>query len=319
MAFKPPRFRSAALCLATVLCGLPAIAQTAAAPAGPATFTPPNPAVGTGRIEEVNGSERINYAGKLRMLSQRIPASACNRASGIGGWESIGYLQASVGEFNRIVTALEFGDVYISIKDAEQDRRVLARLAQMNSVWTPVRDQMRSMIRDGSDAEQVAYATEAAPELSDIIQRLVGDLIGEYADPTALLAADAVTLDIVGRQRMMPQTISKAACMISEGIDVEAAQAELRDSIAIYDLALGALQNGMAEVGILPAPDEKIAAGLAAIEARWREVEPLLRRLEDGGTLSKEERELVYSAMNELTAQMNTVSAGYATASKIEL
>ncbi len=300
--------RSLAFCVAALMAATPALA----------TQDNPRPA---GIIKDNGGSERIDYAGKLRMLSQRIPASACNAAAGIGGWEALGYLQASMGEYDRIMNALEFGDVFILIRTPERDRRVLARIDEMNTVWHPVRDEMRAMIEnEKADAlTAVSYATEAAPKLLDITQALVGDLIGEYADPTVLLAADAVSLDIVSRQRMLPQIISKSACMLAEDIYATEAREELRGAIDLYELALGALRNGMPEAGVTPPPTEEIAADLAEIAARWQSVRPLLERLESDGTLSREERETVYSEMNNLTAAMNEVSARYAKASKIAL
>ncbi|MEM7641918.1 MAG: type IV pili methyl-accepting chemotaxis transducer N-terminal domain-containing protein [Pseudomonadota bacterium] len=296
---------SAALALATSL----ALALPAAAAQGADAPT----------FEKVSGPERIDYAGKLRMLSQRIPASACNAAAGIGGWEAKGYLSASVGEFDRIMNALEHGDVFILIRAPETDRRVLERIAQMNDVWHPVRADMVEMTDQTSKAtsfEQVTYAVEAAPRLLDITQALVGDLIGEYADPAELLATDAVGLDIVGRQRMMPQIVSKTACMIAEGLDADGARQELADAMALYELSLTALRDGMPEVGVRPPPTDEIAAGLAEISARWQTVRPLLDRVEAGETLTNQERETIYSEMNHLTAMMNEVSADYAKASR---
>lgn len=299
----------APVCAALALATSVALALPAAATQG----------AGTPEFAKVSGPERIDYAGKLRMLSQRIPASACNAAAGIGGWEAKGYLSASVAEFDRIMNALEYGDVFILIRAPEQDRRVLERIAQMNDVWHPVRAQMIEMTDQTSkDAsfEQVTYAAAAAPRLLDITQALVGDLIGEYADPAELLAADAVGLDIVGRQRMMPQIISKTACMMAEGLNVEAVREELVEAMALYELSLSALRNGMPEVGIRPPPTDEIAADLAEISARWQTVKPLLDKLEAGETLSGQDRETIYSEMNHLTAMMNDISADYAKASR---
>lgn len=268
--------------------------------------------------QKTNGPERIDYAGKLKMLTQRIPASACNAAAGIGGWEAKGYLLASIGEFDRIMNALENGDVFISIKTPENDRTVLRRIGQMNDVWHPVRDDVLPIAEQSGQSatvEQVATTTQAAPELLEITQALVGDLIGEYADPSRLLATDAVGLDIMGRQRMMPQIISKSTCMIAEGLNTEAARTELDASIALFELSLEALSNGMPEVGVRPPPTEAIRDGLLDVTARWMTVRPTIEVLMATGTLSSDDREFVYSEMNHLTAMMNEVSRIYAKAS----
>ncbi|PWJ12506.1 type IV pili methyl-accepting chemotaxis transducer N-terminal domain-containing protein [Jannaschia seohaensis] len=265
-----------------------------------------------------NGPERIDFAGKLRMLTQRIPASACNAAAGIGGRVAKGYLSASIGEIDRIMNALEFGDVFISIKTPETDRRVLRRIAQMNDLWEPVREEVlpiADLNAGDTTVEDIRTTAEKSPEMLEVTQALVGELIGEYADPSRLLATDAVGLDILGRQRMMPQLISKSTCMIAEGISTDIAQEELKSSIDLFELSLQALAYGMPEAGVRPPATEEIRNGLLDVMARWNDVRPTIDALRATGTLSTEEREFVYEEMNDLTAMMNEVSRIYAQAS----
>ncbi|TFL20204.1 type IV pili methyl-accepting chemotaxis transducer N-terminal domain-containing protein [Jannaschia formosa] len=265
-----------------------------------------------------NGPERIDFAGKLRMLTQRIPASACNAAAGIGGKVAKGYLSASIGEIDRIMNALEYGDVFISIKTPETDRRVLSRIGEMNEVWKPVRQEVLPIADhrvQSATVEQIATTTQSAPEMLRLTQALVGDLIGEYADPSRLLATDAVGLDIMGRQRMMPQLISKSACMIAEGLHTETAQDELASAMDLFELSLQALTFGMPEAGVRPPANDAIRNGLQDVMARWNEIRPTIDLLRQTGSLSTAEREVVYDEMNTLTAMLNEVSRIYAEAS----
>jgi hypothetical protein len=273
------------------------------------------------RIKE-SGPERIDQAGKLKMLTQRIPASACNAAAGIGGQVAKGFLAASIGEFDRIVSALEHGDVYISIRTAEEDRGVLRRIDEMNRLWEPVREEVLPIadLSSGTTTiEDVATSAQSAPELLNITEALIGDLIGEYADPSRLLATDAVGLDIVGRQRMMPQVISKTACMIAEGLNTETARQELDASVDLFELSLNALVNGMPEVGVRPPPTPEIKESLTEVIDRWQEVRPTVDALLAAGTLPVQEREFIYGQMNDLTAMMNEVARKYALASNQNL
>ena len=293
----------AACCVA--LAAAPALAE------GPKRMLPR-----IGALADENGPERIDYSGKLTMLSQRAAAAACNKAAGIGGWEAEGYLAASIGEFDRIMAALVDGDVFISIKLPERDSKVLRRIEATEAHWTAVRGEMRAMVAGEATPEQLKAAAGTAPELLELIERMVAEIVGAYADPATLLASDAMTLDIVGRERMMPQVISKWSCMLSEGLQPEEARIGLEDAVAHYDLALGALRNGMPEVGVTPPPSAAIEEQLTAVDARWQEVRPLLVGLQSGTALSAEERETVFYEMNALTAQMNEVSRLYALASK---
>ena len=59
---------------------------------------------------DVGASERINLAGQLGTLSQRIIASACNLNSGVSVRESQAVLQISADQFGRISDALLYGN-----------------------------------------------------------------------------------------------------------------------------------------------------------------------------------------------------------------
>ena len=61
-------------------------------------------------VEDTGASQRIDLSGKLRMLSQRIPAAACALKAGVAPDESRALLDNSLGEFEAILAALEFGN-----------------------------------------------------------------------------------------------------------------------------------------------------------------------------------------------------------------
>ena len=90
----------------------------------------PNVALAAGGefVEDVGASERINFSGKLRMLSQRIPAAVCYSNAGVESEKSQEMFESASAEFHTILAALEFGDESLNIKGAEEDRKVLACL-----------------------------------------------------------------------------------------------------------------------------------------------------------------------------------------------
>jgi len=65
----------AALTLSTATQG---VAQS-----GAITLPPEDPIELAQFLEDIGASERINLSGKLRMLSQRMPAAACNEHAGV--------------------------------------------------------------------------------------------------------------------------------------------------------------------------------------------------------------------------------------------
>ena len=83
-------------------------------------------------LNESSATERINFSGKLRMLSQRISASACNLNADIDGDLSLQMLRSSHAEFNKIIDALEFGNIDLHIKNAENRPEVLTAIANLD-------------------------------------------------------------------------------------------------------------------------------------------------------------------------------------------
>ena len=79
-------------------------------------------------MKEENAEERINYSGKLRMLSQRIPSAACHLSRGIDVEGARALLRAAPAEFEQILTALEFGgDTELNIKHPETRRKSISK------------------------------------------------------------------------------------------------------------------------------------------------------------------------------------------------
>lgn len=254
-------------------------------------------------VDRSDGPERIDYAGKLGMLSQRIAASACNVEAGIGGRVARGYLLASVGEFDRIMAALERGDVFIGIRGPETDGSVLRAVEAVQAVWAPTR--------------AAAAAGEATPSASDLLdrsERLVGEVTGHYADPTALLVGDALTLDAMARARMLSQVMSRHACEAGAGRD--GAAADLRDAMDVYALTLAALRDGRPGSGVARPSDPAVSDALAVATAAWAAIRPTLDDIASGAPPTPAAREAVFAAMNDLTAAMNEVAARHAASSK---
>ncbi len=278
----------------------------------------PRDAFSAGLVEDEGGSQRIDMSGKLRMLSQRIPASACNLEAGVATDVSGPMMAAATAEFQRIVTALELGDDGLGIIGAEDDRRVLYDLAALKEVWGDIHGDASAMSPATITEDDVASLADRSAELLTRAKRLVPTMVGEYADPAALLQANAITIDIAGRQRMLAQRISKNACLLASGHAGDAAVAEMEAAMSTYDVSLNALRFGMDEAGIVPPPVPQIEEGLAEIAGDWQNVQPLLARAA-GGDLSLEERAQIFTAMNGLTGKMNVLVGVYAEVSKLGL
>ena len=128
--------------------------------------------------------------------------------------------------------------------------------------------------------------------------------------------ANAILVDISGRQRVLTQRMSKNVCLLASGVHAETARAELAATAEVFEASLYALSGGMIEAGVNPPPNAEIAGGLSVVLRDWQALKPSVEAVLSGETLDASERATVFHGMNEMTGHMNTVVGLYSEASK---
>ncbi len=272
-----------------------------------------------GFIEEVGASERINFSGKLRMLSQRIPAAACYAHAGIEKEASTELLEVATAEFDLILKGLEFGEESLGMIGAEKDRKVLMDIKELHTHWDPLHVDIEDIIANGGTDEEVIHIAAESREALRIAKHLVSVIVAEYADPTALLQADALTIDIAGRQRMLAQRISKEVCLLHSNIEPERAKASLIEARDLFHASVNALRHGMPAAGINGTDNPEILTKLDDVIVLWNDVQPVLDRVKASETLSDVQQGYLFHSMNKLTGKMNTIVGLYNDDSKLGL
>lgn len=272
-----------------------------------------------GFVQDVGGSQRINLSGKLRMLSQRIPAAACNLNAGVVPDESAAVLNAAFAEFEQILTGLEIGDTALGIIGAEERPRTLRVIQEVHAKLEPFETAMTDMVDGVPSDAAVAMLADSNMELLEIVKLLVSEISGQYANPAALLQSDAMAIDIAGRQRLLTQQTSKEICLILSDINAAASQETLSGTINMFETSLDALQNGMRDAGLNPPPNDEIIQGLDQVHEEWFAVKDHLTAMVGGQALSDADRATVFTALNKTMADMNAVVGMYSEASKLGL
>ena len=298
-------------------------AMAAASIAHAQTVTPvsadatPAPVEAAALLKDLGSAERIQRSGSLRMLSQRISATACNRVAGIAAEDADKYLARSVRDYRRILAGLVEGDDGLGLYGPEQNRIVLRDVAEMAEVWAPLDAIFADVETDALTPEHVAQIAETVPTLLAMSKQLLGFVVAEYSDPSQMLQSDAVLLQIAERQRMLEQEIANATCLIGDGLAVDASRAKLAEAIPLYEVSLAALRNGMPEAGVAAPPTHAIDLWLTDVADRWAEVRPTLDAIAAGDAVSEDDRRFVFEEMNKLTWMMNVTVGQYTEASKL--
>jgi len=268
---------------------------------------------------DVGSSERINLAQQLGTLTQRIIASACNLNAGVAERESNAVLQISANQYERINSALLKGNRGFGILGEENRPRTLRAISELAEVWDPLQTEALTAEVGASQDSMIASIAEQSDPVLEEVNILVSEITAQYADPVALLHADALLIDIAGRQRMLAQRMSKDVCLIASGIEVDAAKEELTATMELFNTSLTGLANGVESVGLRPPPTAQIADGLQSVTDEWTTIRPALDAVIRGSELDDATRARLFGAFLGMEARMNNVVFMYAKNSKLGL
>ena len=258
--------------------------------------------------KDIGASERIDFSGRLQMLSQRIAASSCYVESGVAPDLGRGILMGSTDEIDRIMNALEFGNARMKIIGAETDARVLSSIKTVANEWAPIRSSIDGLYKTGFVGQDLGFIEEWNVPFFENATILVSEIAAQYSNPADLLQADAILVDLAGRQRMRTQQMLKLACEINQGKDQGKA---LLASIGLFDRTLKALEVGEPTVGLKPASSEQIDAALAALREDWAKVQPILGAAAADVTLEPEAHRGLFLSLNEMLIKSDRIVAMY--------
>lgn len=235
------------------------------------------------------GRYRIDITGKLRMLSQRISKSSCFISMGLDVESHAEMIIRDVHLFDDTLSVLRDGGGEHELSP-ETDRRALEKIDEISAIWAPIRELLEVAIQTNEVSyETVEYILLHDLALLNVSNEAVSLVEQEYANPNTLNMANAVTMNIYGRQRMLSQRAAKDFCFIVSGHHVAEEKADLEQTIAIFSASLDAITNGMPAAGIAPPPSDEILAQLVHVGEIWQPILDVFNRALVGGTPTDEE------------------------------
>jgi len=279
----------------------------------------PTDAAANSFTKDVGSSERVNFSGQLGTISERITAAACNLSAGVAVTESQAVLNISTFHFTRINRALLEGNNRMGILGEEKRPRTLRAINNLSARWEPLQEMANATQASANDRSYVESLAEQSNPVQEDAKVLVAEISGQYADPAVMLHADAMLIEIAGRQRMLANRMSKNVCLIASDVMDQSAKDQLAESVKLFDASLQALQHGLPAVGVRPPPTEKIEDGLRDVADAWGAIRPIISDALNGDVLSEEDRANVFLAVLGMEAKMNNVVTWYQKNSKLNL
>lgn len=227
--------------------------------------------------EESNARNRMNHAGKERMLTQQIARNACFVMAGVDPDRYADRTQSNAREFDAVIVGLRNGDAELGILP-ETHEDVLRALAEVEALWSTL----------GPAAQQIASGDYHSVPMQQLIalnmltlaemQKTVEQMSVRYSDER--ISAELLkTVALAGRQRMLTQKASKELCFKTIGLEKEGAAALVEDTVAQFDQAMAKLMTGSEADGVLAPPTPQVAAQLRRAQALWIDFKALIAEI----------------------------------------
>ncbi|NKB26428.1 MAG: hypothetical protein GKR99_02240 [Rhodobacteraceae bacterium] len=254
---------------------------------------------------------RVNLSNKLLMLTQSIGSASCRINGGIGTDAALEELKTARSDFNTILTGLEIGGVALGIPAPEKHGVVINSIAEVREAWAPIDEASERMLAARGGTGTAGDVIAERNLLLEATKILASDISGKYSNPHELTQADAMALNIAGRQRMLGHQVAKQVCGIAVGSSELGTRDTLAESVGLYSISLKALREGLVDAGVNPPPNEVIAAELEQVNTSWEDKLATLTGVQGGAEPSPEIVESVAEVSGEMTKDMSNIVTLY--------
>lgn len=239
---------------------------------------------------ESDAADRIVLASRLRTLTQQVAAASCSITSQVDVEEAHDTLAKATTDFDRYIVALLEGDESLHILRPESNARIVRDIEHVRAEWDAIHGAIDSVLANSDDVDAAHVIDDHNLQLLELTSALAADLRARYANPYEITASDAMMVEIAGRQLMLTQRMAKDACEVWTGYNVEAARADLQQTMQYFESSLYALRDGMPAAGLQPAPTPEIQEDVQILLERWYVLRDNMQQLVDGAELTQAQK-----------------------------
>lgn len=247
-------------------------------------------------------NERLDKAGRERMIIQRMVKGACFVMSGIRTEELADLVIKDASTFDSVLDALSNGSGVLGW-EKETNPSVVEALDAVSILWGrlgPAAMQVAHGDMHNFAVTQILNETDAtATAMNNAVSALAKSIsTGDKASRAAM------TLNVAGRQRMLTQKMAKEFCFIANEISVEQNVTRLKGTIKLFDDSLTAIRKAKRKGdGLLPANTNGRYV-LEGIQHMWTELEEILSKAVETGTASRDDLEDVSKRSEQMLKAM---------------
>ncbi len=263
----------------------------------------------SGSVLAVTGVD-VNLAGKQRMLTQKMSKEVALIASGVDVSANVASLKASHDLFDKTLKGLRTGDEGLGLAGTS-DGGITGCLDSVEGVWSKFGGSIAEITAAGSvsDEQLQVVATRNRPLLT-VMNRCV-KLFEKAVGDSGASAEIAMAINVVGRQRMLTQKMSKEFFLLSAGYKPDYQKGEIAKTIAQFDGALSGLINGDSVAGLPVAPSAEIKAQLEKVKGMWAPFKAVMEKAAAGEALTDADKKAVAAQNMPLLKAMNAAVVMY--------
>lgn len=211
---------------------------------------------------------QINYAGKERMLSQKLSKEIFMIAAGHNKEENLFNLRQTADAFSETLEALKYGDDMMDIEAVESEK-IQKMLNIASNIWRPIKETVDKIVVTGTVSK-----TDAAYIYKNnfTLVRYMSGVVKQLEAVAALNGYDykkAIGVNVAGRQRMLIQKASKEYFMIQAGLHPEKNAENLQKTIQLFETSLKDLKTGNQDKNIKYQANPYFQDSLTEVSQMW--------------------------------------------------
>lgn len=271
--------------------------------AGAVLSFPVSPVSAVGTVDQIQAArQKINLAGRQRMLSQRLTSAICLKVTGADpSRRSVAF--KAYQDFDAALAGLKDGSDALGLTP-EPNPDIRSGIEKVEQSWALFAPAVQNLL--GGDYGSTTMNTILSMNMPLLKQSnaVVGLFETAYGDGV-IDPGTAVTINVAGRQRMLSQKMTKELCFIAADFDREKNIEALGATIALFDSSLNNLMDGKIADDIVPPPNTELVIQLGIVAELWDRVRPRMQAVVDGADIAVADLPEVASLTDQMLAEMH--------------
>ncbi|MCK5716621.1 MAG: type IV pili methyl-accepting chemotaxis transducer N-terminal domain-containing protein [Thiomargarita sp.] len=246
-------------------------------------------------------SMSLHLFGKQRMYTQQMCKEVLLIAKGVDIKKHQYHLQKTLYIFDRTLQGLMNGDKQLHLLKSDKPD-IIQQLNVVNDLWQEFRTHIKAVLAGDTSLTVLKKIADQNMPLFENLNKALN--LYEKSDEITFSKTQALTINLMGKQRMLTQKMIKEFLLVENGIAVDENKKKMTQTMQQFEHTLHGLLNGNKQLRLVRTKNGAIRSKLKAVIKIWSKYKLLLNQ----NTLSQEALLILdHKNMALLKAMDNTV------------